>query len=94
MSTISYLVRNKYEKTPTGYAVTWELLESLLAKSVVGSLRVEPYGKDGESAILCYANHIEPATKLVAGLKGYAIKEGMNTVDAIAKEAEHRHKKK
>ena len=86
--TISYLVRNRYEKTPEGYTVHWNLLESLFAKSAVGKLRVEPHG---DTAVICYANHVEPATKLVAGLRGQALKEASKTVDAIVKEAERRH---
>jgi len=86
--TISYLVRNRYEKTPNGYTVHWDLLESLFAKSAKGSLRVEPHG---ETAVICYANHVEPATRLVAGLRGQAFKEASKTVDAIVKEAERRH---
>ncbi|MFZ9932801.1 MAG: hypothetical protein ACO3G9_06340 [Chthoniobacterales bacterium] len=86
--TISYLVRNRYEKTPQGYTVHWNLLESLFAKSAVGKLRVEPHG---ETAVICYANHVEPATSLVAGLRGLALKEASKTVDAIVKEAERRH---
>lgn len=88
--TISYLVRNRYEKTPEGYTVHWNLLESIFAKSAVGKLRVEPHG---ETAVICYANHVEPATRLVAGLRGHAMKEASNTVDAIVKEAERRHAK-
>lgn len=86
--TISYLVRNRYEKTPQGYTVHWNLLESLFAKSAIGKLRVEPHG---ETAVICYANHVEPATRLVAGLRNQALKEASNTVDAIVKEAERRH---
>lgn len=85
---ISYLVRNRYEKTPNGYTVHWNLLESIFAKSAKGSLRVEPHG---DTAVICYANHVEPATKLVAGLRGQALKEASRTVDAIVKEAERRH---
>lgn len=86
--TISYLVRNRYEKTPEGYTVHWNLLDSLFAKSATGSLRVEPLG---DIAVICYANHVEPATRLVAGLRGHALKEASKTVDAIVKEAERRH---
>jgi hypothetical protein len=85
---ISYLVRNRYEKTPGGYTVHWNLLESIFAKSAVGALRVEPHG---DTAVICYANHVEPATKLVAGLRGLALKEASKTVDAIVAEAERRH---
>ena len=86
--TISYLVRNRYEKTPEGYTVHWNILEALFAKSAVGSLRVEPHG---DITVICYTNHVEPATRLVAGLRGHAIKEASNTVDAIVAEAERRH---
>lgn len=88
--TISYLVRNRYAKTAEGYTVHWNLLESLFAKSAVGKLRVEPHG---DEAVICYANHVEPATSLVAGLRNQAIKEASNTVEAIVKEAERRHAK-
>ena len=88
--TISYLVRNRYEKTSEGYTVHWNLLESLFAKSAVGKLRVEPHG---DMAVICYANHVEPATSLVAGLRNQALKEASNTVDAIVKEAERRQAK-
>ena len=88
--TISYLVRNRYEKTPQGYTVHWNLLESVFAKSAKGSLRVEPHG---DHAVICYANHVEPATKLVSGLRGQALKEAARTVDAIVKEAERRQSK-
>ena len=86
--TISYLVRNRYEKTPEGYTVHCNLLEALFAKSAVGSLRVEQHG---DITVICYTNHVEPATRLVAGLRGHAIKEASNTVDAIVAEAERRH---
>lgn len=86
---INYLVRNSYEKTQDGYKVSWHLLEPpFAAKSAVGSLRVEPLG---DKSVICYANHVEPATRLIAGLRGHAIKEASKTVDAIVKEAERRH---
>ena len=86
---ISYLVRNRYQKNPNGYTVRWNLLESVFAKSAEGSLRVEPHG---DEAIMCYTNHVEPATKLVAGLRGQAVKQATSTVESIAKEAERRHR--
>jgi hypothetical protein len=36
---------------------------------------------------------VEPATKLVSGLRGQALKEAARTVDAIVKEAERRQSK-
>jgi hypothetical protein len=86
---ISYLVRNRYQKTSNGYTIHWNLLESVFAKSADGSLRVEPHS---DGSIICYTNHVEPATKLVAGLRGQAIKQANTTVDSIAKEAERRHR--
>ena len=85
--TINYLIRNHYIKEGDTYTVRWNLLESFLAKSAVGSLRVEPHG---EASVICYANHVEPATRLVAGLRGHAIKEASKTVESIVKEAERR----
>jgi hypothetical protein len=86
---INYLVRNRYEKTPEGFKVSWYLLEPpFAAKSAVGSLRVEALG---DKSVICYANHVEPATRLIAGLRGHAIKEASKTVDAIVKEAERRY---
>lgn len=88
--TINYLVRNRYEQTADGYTVSWHLLEPpFAAKSAVGSLRVEP---QGDEAVICYANHVEPATRLIAGLRNHAIKEAVKTVNSIVKEAEKRHR--
>lgn len=87
--TINYLVRNMYEKTDKGYTIKWNLLESMLAKSATGSLRVEEHPN---GSVICYANHVEPATSLVSGLKGQAIKEASATVTAIGKEAEKRQR--
>lgn len=88
---ISYLVRNSYEKTPEGYIVRWHLLEPpFAAKSAVGSLRVEPHG---DGSVICYKNHVEPSTRLIAGLRGHAVKEASKTVSAIVTEAERRQKR-
>lgn len=88
---ITYLVRNSYEKTPEGYIVRWHLLEPpFAAKSAVGSLRVESHG---DGAVICYKNHVEPSTRLIAGLRGHAVKEAAKTVSAIVAEAERRQLK-
>jgi hypothetical protein len=88
---VNYLVRNTYEKTETGYKIKWLLLEPpFAAKSAVGSLRVEPWATTTTSSIICYANHVEPATRIIAGLRGHAIKEAEKTVNAIADEATRR----
>lgn len=90
---ISYLVRNRYEKTQNGSVVKWTLLEPpFAAKAATGSLRVEQ-GANGDGSVICYANHVEPATRLLSRLSGLAVKEAAHTVEAIVKEAEKRDRK-
>lgn len=85
---ISYVVRNTYIKKKDGYEIDWTLLQSPLAKSSDGSLRVEPYGNN--QSLICYTNLCVPITNLVAGLKNQALNEAKTTVRAIAAEAERR----
>lgn len=85
---ISYTVRNTYEKSGDDFTVRWQLLQSPLAKSSDGSLRIEPY-EDGRT-ILCYSNLCVPVTNLVAGLKNQALVEAKNTVLSLAIESERR----
>jgi hypothetical protein len=87
----SYLVRNHYKKSGDAFTVSWELLQSPLAKKSDGSLRIEPY--DGDRTLLCYTNLCVPITNLVSGLKNQARVEAKNTVLAIATEAERRANK-
>lgn len=85
---ISYTVRNTYTRKGKSFDVSWTLLQSPLAKSVDGSLRIEPYG-DGQT-LLCYTNLVVPITNLVSGLKNQALNEAKATVRAIKAEAEKR----
>jgi hypothetical protein len=85
---ITYLVRNTYQKTKHGHKISWNLLESQIVNSAVGNLRIESLDKSGNSSVICYKTHVEPATSLLAGLRGYAIREASNTVASIAKKAE------
>lgn len=85
---ISYTVRNSYARKGKSFEVDWTLLQSPLAKSVDGSLRIEPYG-NGQT-LLCYTNLVVPITNLVAGLKNQALTEAKATVRAIKAEAEKR----
>lgn len=85
---ISYAVRNTYTRKGKSFSVDWTLLHSPLAKSVDGSLRIEPYG-NGQT-LLCYTNLVVPITNLVAGLKNQALNEAKATVRAIKAEAERR----
>lgn len=85
---ISYVVRNTYIKKKDGYEIDWTLIQSPLAKSSDGSLRVEPYGQN--RSLICYTNLCVPITNLVAGLKNQALNEAKTTVRAITTEAERR----
>lgn len=85
---ISYTVRNTYTQKGKNFGVSWTLLQSPLAKSVDGSLRIEPYGDD--QTLMCYTNLVVPITNLVAGLKNQALTEAKATVLAIKTEAEKR----
>jgi hypothetical protein len=85
---ISYTVRNTYTRKGKSFEVGWTLLQSPLAKSVDGSLRIEPYGSG--QTLLCYTNLVVPITNLVAGLKNQALTEAKATVRAIKAEAEKR----
>jgi hypothetical protein len=85
---ISYTVRNTYTRKGKNFEVDWTLIQSPLAKSVDGSLRIEPYG-NGQT-LLCYTNLVVPITNLVAGLKNQALTEAKATVRAIKAEAEKR----
>jgi hypothetical protein len=85
---ISYTVRNRYSQKGRNFSVGWTLLQSPLAKSVDGSLRIEPYGNN--KTLLCYTNLVVPITNLVAGLKNQALTEAKATVRAIKEEGEKR----
>lgn len=85
---ISYTVRNTYTTKGNSFEVSWTLLQSPLAKSVDGSLRIEPYG-NGQT-LMCYTNLVVPITNLVSGLKNQALNEAKTTVAAIKAEAEKR----
>ena len=88
LQSISYTVRNTYIKKGNSYEVKWTLLQSPLAKSSNGSLRIEPYGKG--KTLMRYTNLTVPLTNLVSGLKTQALNEAKATVRAIASEAERR----
>lgn len=87
----SYVVRNSYSSEGKSYTVSWKLVQSPLAKTSDGSLRIEPYGDN--RTLLCYTNLCVPITNLVAGLKNQAVVEAKNTVLALATEAERRANK-
>jgi hypothetical protein len=87
---ISYSVRNSYAQKGKNFTVSWDLIQSPLAKDVEGSLRIEPYGTN--QTLLCYTNLVVPITNLVAGLKNQALTEAKGTVKAIKDEAEKRAK--
>lgn len=97
---VEYVVRNTHQTTPAADGgncetskVSWTMLKPpFAAKSAEGSLRAVQCPGCPDSSVICYSNHVEPATKLIAALKGTAIKEAQKTVEAISREAESRYR--
>ena len=87
LNKISYTVRNTYITNGNSYEVDWKLLQSPLAKSSDGSLRIEPYGND--QTLMCYTNLCVPVANL-PGMKDAALNEAKATVRAITAEAQKR----
>lgn len=85
---ISYSVRNYLTKNGETYEVRWELLQSPLASSANGFLKLEPF--NGQT-LLRYQNLVEPKLPFVSQLKFRARDEALTTVEAIGKEAEKRY---
>jgi hypothetical protein len=84
----SYTVRNTYTQKGNTYKVAWVLLNSPLAKSSDGSLKLEPYGKN--QTLLRYENLCVPITTLFSSMQNQALEDAKSTVNDIAKEAQRR----
>lgn len=81
-----YTAENSLKRLPHGgYAVYWRLIRATNIESSIGSLYVEPY-KNG--SILRYTSLIKPASKAAVLLRGIAISQMKDTVNAIVSEAE------
>ncbi len=85
-----YTTRNTVKNSvPAGYQIDWKLLRAVQTKDSVGSLRIEPF--DGK-ALICYENLVTPGSSMAGLLKGTAIKQMNQSVDAIAKRVESQKK--
>lgn len=85
-----YTTRNTVKLLPpAGYRIDWKLLRAVQTKDSVGSLRIEPF--DGKS-LICYENLVTPGSSMAGLLKGTAVKQMNQTVDAIARHVENQKK--
>lgn len=81
-----YTARNSLSRLPGGgFAVHWKLLRATNIESSEGSLAVEPF--EGGSVVR-YTSLIKPASRAAALLRGIAINQMKETVDAILREAQ------
>lgn len=81
-----YTVRNTIKfSPPDSYRVDWKLLRAVQTKDSVGAFRVESF--DGQT-LLCYQNLVTPGSSMAPLLKGHAIKQMRQTVDAIVRQIE------
>lgn len=77
-----YTTRNTVKRTgPDVYRIDWKLLRAVQTKDSVGSLRAEPF--DGKT-LICYENLVTPGSSMAGLLKGVAVKQMGQTVEAIA----------
>ncbi len=85
-----YTTRNTVKSVaPDGYRIDWKLLRAVQTKDSVGSLRIEPL--EGK-ALICYENLVTPGSSMAGLLKGTAVKQMNQTVEAIARHVENQKK--
>lgn len=85
-----YTTRNTVKiVAPDGYRIDWKLLRAVQTKDSVGSLRIESF--DGK-ALICYENLVTPGSSMAGLLKGTAVKQMNQTVEAIARRVESQKK--
>lgn len=85
-----YTTRNTVKiLPPDGYRIDWKLLRAVQTKDSVGSLRIESF--DGK-ALICYDNLVTPGSSMAGLLRGTAIKQMNQTVEAIAARVESQKK--
>ena len=78
-----YTTRNTLMVLPGGgYEVDWKLLRAVQTKDSVGKLRMVPYG-DGKT-LICYQNLVTPGSVMAGLLRGKAIEQMRDSVQAIA----------
>lgn len=87
-----YTVRNSIKSTGKDtYQVDWKLLRAVQTKDSVGSMRVEPLG-EGQS-LMAYHNLVVPGSSMAGLLRGKAIEQMRETVQAIGEHAESQKSK-
>lgn len=85
-----YTTRNTVKAVGAdGYRIDWKLLRAVQTKDSVGNLRIEPL--DGK-ALICYENLVTPGSSMAGLLKGTAVKQMNQTVEAIARHVENQKK--
>jgi len=82
----SYTVRNTLESLDAAsYRVSWTMLRSTYMKSGSGDFAVEPFNG---GTLMRQSSLTEPASKLVAPLKGFAITQMEKTLASLKSHAE------
>jgi len=80
-----YTVRNTLEPEAKGFRFEWEVLESLQAKSGEGYFCIQPHPR---GSVVRYTNLVVPSSGMAGLLKGVAINQTRDTVEAICKQVE------
>jgi hypothetical protein len=87
-----YTTRNVLKAVgPDIYRIDWKLLRAVQTKDSVGCLRIEPL--DGKS-VICYENLVVPGSSMAGLLKGKALQQMGQTVEAIATQIESQKTKR
>ena len=83
----AYTVRDTLSTGPAGaLKVDWKVLKATSIEESVGSLYVEPYGKTG--SVLRYTNLVKPSSMAAPLLRGVAMGQIKDTVQAIVDQVE------
>jgi len=80
-----YTMRNTLKVDGSQYSFSWKLLRALQTKDSVGGFRIEPF--EGK-AVYCYQNLVTPGSGMAVLLRGKAISQLKETVEAIIQHVE------
>lgn len=80
-----YTARNEFCTEAAGYRFDWKILRSLQAKEGTGHLQIQPHSS---GALIRYTNLVVPTSGVAGILRGLAIKQTQQTVDAICDHVE------
>ena len=81
-----YTTRNSLSSDGDTYRIQWTLLKATSMKSTEGCFTAEPMG-DGQ-CLIRYRNLVDPGSKFAGVMRGFASKQIVATVAAIAEEIE------